>query len=146
MKEFSKSLCKPLSIQWDFSEYPFHKHSSRKQNATWFVAGCLHLQWAILLHWGSEILLREPLISLETLISMCGKHWLACVVECMHAKSLQSCPTLCDPVVCSLPGSSVHKILQARILEWVAIPPPGDLPDPGIEPASLTPPALANVW
>ena len=33
----------------------------------------------------------------------------------------QSCPTLCDPVDCSLPGSSVHQILQARILEWVAI-------------------------
>ena len=33
----------------------------------------------------------------------------------------QSCPNLCDPVDCSLPGSSVHGILQARILEWVAI-------------------------
>ena len=33
----------------------------------------------------------------------------------------QSCPTLCDPMGCSLPGSSVHGILQARILEWVAI-------------------------
>ena len=33
----------------------------------------------------------------------------------------QSCPTLCNPVDCSLPGSSVHGILQARILEWVAI-------------------------
>ena len=32
-----------------------------------------------------------------------------------------SCPTLCDPVDCSLPGSSIHGILQARILEWVAI-------------------------
>ena len=32
----------------------------------------------------------------------------------------QSCPTLCDPMDCSLPGSSVHEILQARILEWVA--------------------------
>ena len=40
---------------------------------------------------------------------------------CMHAKSLQSCPTLCDPVDSSPPGSSVHRILQARILEWVAI-------------------------
>ena len=39
----------------------------------------------------------------------------------------------CDPVDCSPPGSSVHGILQARILEWVAIPSPGDLPDPGIE-------------
>ena len=34
----------------------------------------------------------------------------------------QSCPTLCDPMDCSLPGSSVHGISQARILEWVAIP------------------------
>ena len=40
---------------------------------------------------------------------------------CVHAKSLQSCPTLCDPVDCSLPESSVHGILQARILEWVAM-------------------------
>ena len=36
-------------------------------------------------------------------------------------KSLQSCPTLCDPMDCSLPGFSVHGILQARTLEWVAI-------------------------
>ena len=38
------------------------------------------------------------------------------------AESLQLCPTLCDPMDCSPPGSSVHEILQARILEWVAIP------------------------
>ena len=44
---------------------------------------------------------------------------------------------------CSPPGSSVHGILQARILKRVA-PPPGDLPDPGMEPLSLTPPALAG--
>jgi len=37
---------------------------------------------------------------------------------------------------CSLPGSSVHGILQARILEWVAIPFSRDLPNPGIEPGS----------
>ena len=37
------------------------------------------------------------------------------------AKSLQSCPTLCDPMDCSLPGSPVPGIFQARILEWVAI-------------------------
>ena len=41
---------------------------------------------------------------------------------CMHAKSLQSCLTLCDPMDRSLPGSSVCGILQARILEWVAMP------------------------
>ena len=39
----------------------------------------------------------------------------------MHVKLLQSCPALCDPVDCSLPGSFVHGILQARRLEWVAI-------------------------
>ena len=48
-------------------------------------------------------------------------------------KSLQSCPTLCDPTDCSPPGSSVQGILQARILEWAAMPSSGDLPDPGIE-------------
>ena len=37
------------------------------------------------------------------------------------AKSLQSCPTLCDPIDGSPPGSPVSEILQARILEWVAI-------------------------
>ena len=40
---------------------------------------------------------------------------------CMHAKSLQSCLTLCDPMDSSPPGSSVHGILEARVLEWVAI-------------------------
>ena len=48
----------------------------------------------------------------------------------------QSCPTLSDTMDCSPPGSSVHGILQARILEWVAIPFPVDLPDPGIESTS----------
>ena len=42
-----------------------------------------------------------------------------------------------QPIDYSLPGSFVYGILQARILEWVAFPSPGDLPDPGIEPWSL---------
>ena len=41
---------------------------------------------------------------------------------CMCAKSLQSCLTLCDPMDHNLPGSSVHGILQARILKWIAMP------------------------
>ena len=40
----------------------------------------------------------------------------------MHAKLLQLCSTLCDPMDHSLPGSSVHGVLQARMLEWVAEP------------------------
>ena len=56
----------------------------------------------------------------------------------MHtAESLQSCPTLCNPMHCGLPDSSVHEISQVRILEWVACPPPGDLPDPEIKHMSL---------
>ena len=48
----------------------------------------------------------------------------------------QSCSALYESMDCSPPASSVHGILQARILEWVAIPSPGDLPNPGIKPAS----------
>ena len=55
-----------------------------------------------------------------------------------------SCPTLCAPLVCSPPGSSVHGILQARILERIAVSPPGDLPDPGIEPMSPVSPVTAG--
>ena len=40
---------------------------------------------------------------------------------CICVLVAQSCPTLCEPMDCSLPGSSVHGILQARVLEWVAI-------------------------
>ena len=51
-----------------------------------------------------------------------GCHFL---LQCMKVKSesevTQSCPTLSDPMDCSLPGSSVHGIFQARVLEWVAI-------------------------
>ena len=45
---------------------------------------------------------------------------------------------LCDPMGCSPPGSSIHGILQARVLGGVPFPSPGDLPDPGIEPRSPT--------
>ena len=58
----------------------------------------------------------------------------------MHA---QSCPTLCDPKDSSPPGSSVHGISQARIMEWVAISPSRDLPGPGIKRGFLGSPALA---
>ena len=57
------------------------------------------------------------------------------------AKSLQSCPTLCNPIS-SPPGFSVHVILQARILAWLLFPSPEDLPNPGIEPKPLKAPAM----
>ena len=48
----------------------------------------------------------------------------------------QSCPTLCDPMDCSLSGFSVHGVFQARVLSGVPFPSPEDLPDPEIEPRS----------
>ena len=56
---------------------------------------------------------------------------------CGYAKLLQSCLTLCNPMDYSLLGSSVHRILQARILEWVARPPPGIFPTQGSNPHLL---------
>ena len=61
-----------------------------------------------------------------------------------RAESLQSCPALCDPMDYSPPGPTVPGLLQAGILEWVAMPSPEDLPDPGIKPAFLMSPALAG--
>ena len=60
-----------------------------------------------------------------------------CSVQCA-----QLCLTLCDPLGCSVPGCSVHGIFQTSILEWVAYFPPGDLPDPGVEPEYPVSPAF----
>ena len=48
----------------------------------------------------------------------------------------QSCPALYNPMDCSLRGSSIHGMFQARVLDGLPFPSPGDLPDPGIEPGS----------
>ena len=57
-----------------------------------------------------------------------------CTVLCLVA---QLCLTLCNPMDSSPPGSSVHRILQARILEWVAMPSSREPSNPGIKPRSL---------
>ena len=76
--------------------------------------------WAV-----SALFILSKLVFLSVMV-LCG-----CYVN--------SIVSLCDPMDCSLPGFSVHGILQARILEWVEIPFFRDLPNPGIEP---TPPVL----
>ena len=48
--------------------------------------------------------------------------WTGISITSMLSLAAQSCPTLCDPMGCSPLGSSVHGILQVRILEWVAMP------------------------
>jgi len=56
-----------------------------------------------------------------------------CALSSMHVMLLitQLCLTLCDPMDCNLPGSSVHEILQARMLEWVDISPSQRSSEPG---------------
>ena len=56
--------------------------------------------------------------------------------RCLESESegAQSCPTLSNPMDCSLPGSSVHGILQKEYWSGLPFPSPGDHPDPGIEP------------
>ena len=56
---------------------------------------------------------RRPRVQGETPLGLTGKK--------SESEVTQSCPTLCDPMGCSLPGSSVHGIFQARVVEWVAI-------------------------
>ena len=63
------------------------------------------------------------------------------IAACVYA---QSCPNLCNPMDCSPPGSSIHGIYQASILEWVAICSSQGSSQPGIEPMSLASPALAG--
>ena len=58
------------------------------------------------------------------------------LVHCWIVLVIQLCPILCDPIDWSQPGCSVHGILQARILDGLPFPPPGDLPNPGIESGS----------
>ena len=69
-------------------------------------------------------------IALQNFVVFCQTStWISNV----KVKVAQSCPTLCDTM-----DYTVNGILQARILEWVAFPSPGDLPNPGMEPSSLT--------
>ena len=60
------------------------------------------------------------------------------------AQLIQSCLTICNPMDCSRPGSSVQGILQTKILEWVAMPSSRGSSQPEMEPESLKSPALAG--
>ena len=84
----------PRILEW--LSYPFSRGSSPPRNWTWIscIAGRFLTSWP-----------TNTLLTAEEAV-------------CMHA---QSCPTLCDPMDCGPPGSSVHGISQARLLEWVAM-------------------------
>ena len=82
--------------------------------------------------WGQFFILRCRNCSLPILpkVRLCNFHSVTYLYSVCVLVS-QLCPTLCDPMVCSLPCSSVRVIFQARILEWIAFSTPGDLLNPG---------------
>ena len=74
------------------------------------------------LSWASVSLLEKHQMDQRT-IGQCLSNFNVHTGDvCVCVLVAQSCPTLCNPTDCSLPGSSVHGVLQVRILEWVAIP------------------------
>ena len=72
--------------------------------------------------WNSGILPIQCLFSkLRQSYAPFWQEVITVIVALLCCEVAQSCPTLCDPMDCSLPDSSLHRILQARVLEWVAI-------------------------
>ena len=99
------------------------------------VLQLLHCRW-ILYCWATG----EALVISYEEADSCRKK----IFVWVCVKSFQSCPTLCSPVDCSPPGSSVHRILQEEHSSRLPCPPPGDLPNPGIKPLSLMSSASAG--
>ena len=111
-------------------------------------------------HWKSPLMLgkiesRRTIIFLffsslylqlsdEIWSSSLNTQWQHCLKLSTARLVTQSCPTLCDAMDCSPPGSSVHGIPQARILEWVAISFSRGSSNPGIEPVSSVSPEMAG--
>ena len=106
------------------------------QHSSWHTyRACLHL-WTFSVCQGLTAMETFPPLRCQFLNSVVI--WqLPCKELCMCVLSHFSHIWLCDPVDGSPPGSSIRGILQARIVEWVAKPSSGDLPDPGIEPCLL---------
>ena len=103
-REWSRRMCAHLLL-WVFQSLHQRRYIQ--------VYGC---KWNITLH--------KKEISNVICSNMDGPrgYYIKWNKSCMHAKSLQMSPTLCNPMGDSLPGSLVNGILQARIVEWVAIP------------------------
>ena len=81
---------------WDSIRIQFHLNVKKVSESEWNLQSAYAFQWILVF-----------------LIHTCRTN--------ISANMLQSCPTLCDPMDCSSPSSSVHGTLQARLLEWVAI-------------------------
>ena len=109
-------------------------HCSLDSSNPWYpyLAQGLCTSWLLIL-WGSaqSFFSKKPSLSIQcyhtlplnfSTVYFFYSHYPHLRLSCVQSKSLQSCPTLCNPMDCSLPGSSVHGILQIRMLESVALP------------------------
>ena len=100
----------------------FHINASPESTDLWlttpFIRVCIHRNNCWATDFPHHIKINSSQLHPILFVSLFIKNRMHYVVLCWVT---QSCLTLCDPIDCSLPGSSVHWILQARILEWVAI-------------------------
>ncbi|KAI4548704.1 hypothetical protein MG293_001034 [Ovis ammon polii] len=88
-----------------------------------------------ILSWSAKVVILLPLTPHSLLMTLTLLYSRSLVIASTPGSEVaQSCPTLCDPMDCSLPGSSVHGIFQ--YWSGLSFPSPGDLPNPRIEPRS----------
>ena len=117
----NRHICKRTSWKSRDVQYIEKRTTTGLFTLCWRL-GCIHCSWTLRFsHWSEKL----PRMLCLDHRSVCLWNFELChSLECVrvHAKWLQSCLTLCDPMDCGPPGSSVHGILQARILEWVAMP------------------------
>ena len=111
------------SSTWFYLGRPFFQ--IRSEIRTWMdFLECHHsTQYSAIVHSVSESWRFHSSLSSIIMIPFCQQEFLTqrfMMVSCMCAKSLQSCPTLCDPMDCSLPGSSVHGISKQEY--WSGVP------------------------
>ena len=146
--EDSKRVVNPFPQAW----VPLLSHSKcgtspqvslqHKERTFRPVPPCLHRQFSngSYFHLQTQKLLKQILNQKDLSLGPCA----AAQITVRVCSVTQSCLTLCNPVGCSPPGSSVQGISQTRIPEWVAVSSSRGSSDPGVEPASLVFPALAG--
>ena len=132
---------------WTFFAYPTNPHLFLAKSRHVFPSTIhFNLHTALLPKWWRTCFTHKPMFLswpwvfplqpfLQTSYTLTLD--IASLIHYIFQNHLQSCPTLCDPMACSPPGSSVHGILQG--IHWSGkntCPPPEDLPGPGIKPAS----------
>ena len=108
---------KPLDIT-KFCLFYFINNYCTHFSLFWIPLVQVHVASCMTIETGSKLVFPMPVFPLLTPVLPPHQHFSNLKIKVLV---VQSCPILCDPMDCSLPGSRVHGILQARILEWVAI-------------------------